>query len=382
MRFSGIKSLREGVGHRVLNRRKSIFTMKAARVRVLSALVWVSILNHCPGAAYLQGDRIVVAGKTNTLASVAQDIAAPEIFSFDPEQNLAVANRNLVIKGSLFVGSDEASDASPSQPQALEMNISRCGAVRIEVAASPGEAGELHLKRGKLAAIHETDDKCSDPNVLIVRGTLIAENSDVSGNIGCVIEPGASVELVSSTISYTQDSALSCELQERQQLDIRDCRFIDNANYGIRIGRCPQPLEIRDSVFRGVVTDVFNAGSGDITLTDCDFRSVRFGSLSGKVVRKWTIVVEVPKGGLHVVARSAEGNPRTEIVRGVSDENGVCRLSLTEYVAFPPRAQEFQEGLNNATPHEISVYDRDGKTLLYRIDNFHVFMKGQRICFR
>ena len=356
-----------------MNRRTAAF---------LAVLVLVSICNRSSGKALLQGDRIVIVGERNSLASVAADIADSEIFDFDPERDVALANRNIVIKGILLVGSNETPGDSLARFQMLEMNVSRCGAVRIDITASPGEVGELHLRRAKVTAIHETDDKCSDPNLLIVAGKLIAHNSELSGNIQCLVSPTGFVELVGSTISYTQNAALVCELKEPQRLDIRNSAFIDNANYGIHIASSSDVLEIRDSVFRGLAADVFHAGSGEVVLTDCDFRTVRFGSLPGKVVRKWTTTLEVPRGGLHVVATSARDNPQRETVRGISDENGLCRLALTEYVAFPPRAQEFQEGVNNATPHEICVYDADGKTLLYKIENFHVFMKGQKATLR
>jgi len=356
--------------------------MKRKMTTVLIALALALAAGGAFGEAYLRNDRIVVEGKGNSLASVARDMADPEIFSFDPERNVALANRNLLIKGSLLIGSEEADGGAVSSVQLLEMNVSRCGVVRIEVASSLGEVGELHLRRTKLVAIHETDDKCSDPNLLIVRGKLLAHDSEISGNIECVVEPGASVQLFGSTLSYNQNAALTCELLEGQRLDVFNCVFIDNANYGIRLGSCPEPLEIRDSVFRGLAADVFNAGRGELILTDCDFRTVKFGSLSGKVIRKWSVIVRVPEPGLHIVAQSAKGNPQREVVRGPSDENGVCRLDLTEYVAFPPRAQEFIEGVNNVTPHHISVYDKDRKTLLYEIENFHVFMKGQRVRFR
>jgi len=361
--------------------------MKKGIAAVLWALPLTLAPEQSPGKAYLEGNKIVIAGNDNTLASVARDIAVPEIFSFDPDRNAALANRNLFIKGTLLVGSEKVPAGSRSSFQILEMNISRCGAVCIEVGASEGRVGELHLRRAKVVALHETDDpaKCgTDSNTLFVRGKFLGYNSEISGNIECVINPGATVELIGSKVSYTQDSAFSCDLREGQQLDIRHSAFIDNANYGIRIGRCPEVLRISDSVFRGAVADVFKSGSGDLVLTDCDFKSVKFGSLSGRVLRKWSVMLEVPRGtrGLHIVARSAGGNPEREVVRGVSDENGVCRLVLTEYVASPPRAQEFKEGVNNATPHEISVYDKDGKTLLYRIDNFHVFMRGQKVSLR
>ncbi len=351
--------------------------MSRGRVAFFAVLLLVSVLNNCLGKASLIGDRIAIVGANNTLASVAADIADREIFDFDPDRNVALANRNIVIKGALLIGSDEAPRDTSSPFQILEMNVSRCGAVRIEVAGSPGDVGELRLYQAKVVALHETDDKCSDPNLLIVSGKLIAHNSELSGNIQCVVSPRASVELVASTISYTQDAALVCSSREPQQLDIHNSTFIDNANYGMRIASSDN-FEIRDSVFRGLVADVFHAGSGEVVLTDCDFKTVRFGSLPGKVVRKWTTTIEVPRSGLHVIATSARGNPQREAVRGTSDENGVCRLALTEYVAFPPNAQEFQEGINNATPHEICVYDTDGKTLLYKLENFHVFMKGQR----
>jgi hypothetical protein len=356
--------------------------MKNRTVAAVSALLLVLPVNCCVGVAYLQGDRIVVAGGDNTLASVARDLADPEVFTFDPDRSAALANRNLLVKGVLSIGSPEAPEPMSSRLQLLEMNISRCGAVRIEVAASPGEVGELHLNRAKLITLHETDDQCKDPNLLIVRGKLVAQESEISGNIECVIEPGASVEMVRSSVSYTQNGALSCELRAGQHVRIRDSSFIDNANYGVRVGSCPDPLELRGCAFRGLSADVYNAGGGELLLTDCDFQTVKFASLSGKVRRKWSVRVEVPGGGLHVVARSAKGNPQQEIVRGVTDKNGECELLLTEHVAFPPKAQEFREGLNNVTPHEIFVYDRDEKTLLYKAENFHVFMKNQRLTFR
>ncbi len=347
----------------------------------LSALLLGSAPALSFAKAHLRGDRIVISGDGNTLLSVARDIGDPEIFTFDGDRNAALSNRNLLIEGVLSIGSDELPDPLAPYSEILEMNISRCGAVRIEVGGSPGRQGQLDLRRAKLTTIHETDDDCSDPNLLILRGRLTAHHSEISGNIGCVIGPGSSAELVGSTISYSPDSALTCELQEGQQLDIRNSAFIDNANYGVRIGHCPGGLEIRDCIFRGLAADVFNSGGGELVLTNCDFGSVKFGSLSGRVVRKWSVTVDAPGPGLHVVAESAPGNPRRETVRGRTDAHGACHLTLTEYVAFPPKAKEFQEGVNNVTPHILSVYDRDGKTLLYRMTNFHVFMKGQRIRF-
>jgi hypothetical protein len=356
--------------------------MRKGTAAVVVALLLTSVLKFSFAKAYLSGERIVISGDDNTLRSVAQDIGDPEIFTFDPEQNAALAHRNLLVQGTLLVGSEAAADESLPYSEVLEMNISRCGAVRIEVAASRGQVGELHLRRAKLTTIHETGDECSDPNQLVLRGKLLAHDSEISGNIECVIEPEATVELIRSTVSYTQDSAVTCDLREGQQIHIRNGAFIDNANYGLRLGRCPRPVEIRDSIFRGLAADVFNASDGELVLTDCDFRRVKFASLSGKVARKWSVIVQVPKPGGHVVARSAKGSPQQETVRGVCDENGVCELVLTEYVAFPPRAQQFVEGVNNVTPHVISVYDHDGETLLYKMENFHVFMKGQKVSFR
>lgn len=387
--------------------------MKKGTAAALCALPLIlgpeQFFRACSGKAYLEGnpfegERIVIVGDDNTLASIARDIADPEIFLFEPDRNAALANRNLLIKGTLYCGlrnpksqtANAESEIGPAESvspfQILEMNISRCGAVRIEVGASGGRGGELHLRQAKLIAIHETEEECSGSNTLLVRGKLVAYNSEISGNIGCVIVPGATVELMGSKVSYTQDSALSAYFGHRipqspignakwGRFDVRHSTFIDNSNYGIRIGWCPEVLRISDSVFRGLVADVFKSGSGDLVLTDCDFKSVKFGSLSGRVLRKWSVMVEVPgvSRGLHIVARSAKGNPKREVVRGVSDEDGECRLVLTEYVASPPRAQEFKEGVNNVTPHEISVYDTDGKTLLYKIENFHVFMEGQKV---
>jgi hypothetical protein len=353
--------------------------MKKGTAAVLSALLLSSVVTPCSGKAYLQGDRIVVVGSDNTLATVARDIADTEIFLFDPEHNVATANRNLTIRGTFRVGTEAEEGDSTSPFHVLEMNVSRCGAVNIEVAA--GE-GELRLHRAKVVTVHETDDECSDPNVLVVWGKLVAGESEISGNIECLVKPRSSIQILDSTFAYTQDSALSCDLQEGQQLEIRNSAFIDNAAYGIRIGRCPDSFEISDSVFRGAVADVFHGGGGEVALTDCDLKTVKFGTLSGKVARKWSVVIEAPRPGLQIVARSAKGNPQRETVRGVSGEDGTCSLSLTEYVAFPPRAQQFKEGVNNATPHEILVYENDGKTLLYRMENFHVFMKGQKARFQ
>ena len=356
--------------------------MRTGTAAALSMLLLGSAPTLALAKAHLNGDRIIISGGGNTLLSVARDIADAEVFSFDPERNAALSNRNLLIEGVFSIGNDEPPDTLSPYSEILEMNISRCGAVRIEVGRSAGGEGQLDLRRAKLTTIHEIEDECSEPNLLILRGKLTADHSEISGNIGCVIEPGSSAEIVGSTICYSPDSALTCELQEGQHLDIRNSAFIDNANYGMRIGRCPGGLEIRDSVFRGLAADVFNSAGGEIALTDCDFASVKFGSLSGKVITKWSVTVQGPRAGLHVVAESAPRNPRRETVRGVTDTNGVCHLTLTEYVAFPPRAKEFQEGVNNVTPHIISVYDGDGKTLLYRMANFHVFMKGQKARFR
>lgn len=331
--------------------------------------------------ARLSGDAIIIDGSNNTPASVARDVANAAVFSYSPGIGRIVVTRSMVIAGEFRLGSPEEWDGLLKYAVVMELDVTKCGSARIEVVRRGSGSGHLKLYRARITSTHQTKelDECRDANVLSVAGKLTMEDSTITGNINVRYEPGAEVSLKRSSVSFTRASGMEMVGIDPRRVRIRDSSSVDNGLYGMSVTRLlSSPLEVVGTVFRGLAADVFDGGDADIVLTDCDFKTARFGGRSGSVRRRWTVTCHLPHPGAEVVAQSLAGSGEEEEVRGRAGADGACKLALTEYVGTPDAPLPV-DGRNKLTPHELTVYDRPAGRPLLRLRGLHVFMPGQEV---
>jgi hypothetical protein len=333
--------------------------------------------------AHVTQDAVVIEGAGNTAASVARDVRDASVFSYTPALGRVVVTRSLLIAGQFRLGSPEEWDGLLQYAVVMELDVTQCGSARIEVVRRSGAIGDLRLYRAKITSTHRTKDldECKDANLLLVAGKLTAQDSTITGNINVRYEPGAEVSLTRSSVSFTRASGMEMTGVSPQHVRIADSLSVDNGLYGLSVTRLlSSPLEIARTVFRGLAADVFNGGDADVVLTDCDFKTAKFGTRSGSIRRRWTVTCHLPPRA-QVVAKSLPGSGGEETVEGVAGGDGTCKLALTEYVGTP-EAPLATEGRNKLTPHELTVYDRPGGRATWRLTGLHVFMPGQEVWFR
>ena len=344
--------------------------------------VWLGLVLLLPGPglgkATLQGEWIVIEGPGNTLETVARDLGQPDLFRYDPFLGAAVAARNLRVAGEFRIGDEAAWDGLLRYTEVLEMDVAQCGQARIEVVRTPTQVGQLRLERGKISTIHNVneEDDCAVANQLDVAGRLVLRHSTITGNIDGQFHDQAEADIAASSLSITPSTGLALDRVQADRMAIRDSEFLDNSLYGLSVADAEGPLTFRNTVFRGLVADVFHRGRADLALLDCDFKTLGFAAPTGTIACRWTVTFHLPQAGLRVVAESAAGAGKPEQVNGETDAEGMCRLALTEFVATPG-ATSRQPGMNNSTPHIITVYD--GSRPLYRIDNYYVIMADQEV---
>ena len=351
-------------------------------VRGAAALVVLLLSLPVPAwaKATLDGNWVVVDGPGNTLASLARDIGDPAVVSFEPAVGLGTLTRSLRVRGELTIGSRGSWDGLLKHSTILQLDVTKCGQARIEVDRGPQGVGVLRLVRARLESVHRTRDldECKDPNVLTTRGKLILDHSTITANIDGHFLPEAEVRLAGSTFSLTRSTGLWFEGLDAALVRVADSFSLDNALYGLRLEGIRGPLTIRNSVFRGLRSDVCLSGPADLTLVDCDFQTASISAPQARLVRRWTVTVHTPQPGLVVEARSAEGTGRSEVVRGRADPKGVCRLALAEY-ELAKDAPEPRAGLNKYTPHGLTIYDPQGAVPQCEVANLYVFMPGQEV---
>lgn len=330
------------------------------------------------GKATLQGEWIVIEGPGNTPETVARDLGRPDLFRYDPFLGTAVSARNLRVAGEFQIGNEREWDGLLRYSTVLEMDVAQCGQARIDVVRTPEQIGELRLERGKIATVHDLkeEDQCATANQLRVAGRLIMRNSAITGNVDGQFRPGAEVDIAHSSFTITQSTGLDLDGVQAPRLRVRHSEFLDNSLYGLSVARVKGDLEFHRTVFRGLVADIFNRGQADVALIDCDFKTIRFAASTGSVACRWTVTCRLPQPHLRVVAESEPGAGRPERGTGLADGNGVCRLILTEFVAVPGATQR-QPGVNNSTPHRITVYEGDHP--LYQLANYYVIMADQEV---
>jgi len=353
--------------------------MLAAAANATALLVVGCSIAHAK--AMLSEDAVIIEGAKNTAATVAEDVANPAVFSYSPGIGRIVVTRSMVIAGEFQLGSPEEWDGLLKYAVVMELDVTKCGSARIQVVRRSDGVGHLRLYRARITSTHRTKDldECKDANLLSVAGKLTMEDSAITGNINVRYEPGAEVSLKRSSVSFTRASGMEMVGVDPRRMSIGGSSSVDNGLYGISVTRLlSSPLEVVGTVFRGLAADVFDGGDADVVLTDCDFKTVRFGGRSGSVRRRWTVTCHLPHTGAEVVAKSLPGSGGAEEVRGRAGPNGACKLALTEYVATPDTPLPV-DGRNKLTPHELTVYDRPGGGALLRLKGLHVFMPGQEV---
>jgi hypothetical protein len=343
-------------------------------------LSWLLLLapGYSLGKATLRGDWIVIEGRGNTPETVARDLGRPDLFRYDPFLGTAVSARNLRVAGEFRIGDEQAWDGLLRYSTVLEMDVAQCGRARIEVVRTPEQVGELRLERGKIATVHDVKgkDNCATANQLDVAGRLVMRHSAITGNVDGQFRQGAEVDMAHSSLTITQSTGLALDGVQAPHVRVRHSEFLDNSLYGLSVAQGKGCLEFHRTVFRGLVADIFNRGQADVALIDCDFKTIRFAASTGSVACRWTVTWRLPKPHLRVVAESEPGAGRPERVAGLADGNGICRLVLTEFVAVPGAPQR-QPGVNNSTPHRITVYE--GSQPLYQLANYYVIMADQEV---
>ncbi len=333
--------------------------------------------------AYVQGDTIVIEGANNTAATVASDVGDPAIFRHDAGLGRAVTTRDLLIKGELDLSAEAEWDGLLRHALVLEIDVSECGSARIDVARGSDGTGHLKLLRTKITATHrEKDlDECTEANVLCVAGKLTAIESTITGNINVRYEAGAEADLEGCTMSFTRASGMELAGVSARSFAARDSFSVDNALYGLSVSRLPSsPLELVRMVFRGLAADVSVGDKAEVTLTDSDFKTVRFAGRSGTLRRRWAVTCHLPNAGAEVVAESMPGAGGREQIRAMAGPDKTCKLLLTEYVGTPEQPLPVA-GKNKVTPHELTVYEKPGGRPLYRLTGLHAFMRGQEVRF-
>ena len=139
------------------------------------------------------------------------------------------------------------------------------------------------------------------------------------------------------------------------------------------------PLTLDECTLRGGGADLHVRGKTEMLARDCDFDSIRFAGEGGSVRRQWTVVVRTPAPRCRVVAESEKGVGAPERIEATADTSGVARLVLTEYVARPGGLDYLRRGQNDSTPHRLTAFSEDGKTVVGRLGNYRVLAKGQEV---
>lgn len=347
-------------------------------VTLVSSLLLLLASGYSLGKATLQGEWIVIEGPGNTPETVARDLGRPDLFRYDPLLGLAVSARNLRVAGEFQIGEAKEWDGLLRYGTVLEMDVAQCGRACIEVVRNPERVGELRLERGKIATVHEVKgkDNCATANQLNVRGRLIMRDSAITGNVDGQFQQGAEVDIADSSFTITQSAGLALDGVQAPHVRVRNSEFLDNSLYGLSVAQVKGSLAFRRTVFRGLVADIFNRGQADVSLIDCDFKTIRFATSTGTVACRWTVTWRLPQPCLRVVAESEAGAGRPERIVGLADGRGLCRLVLTEFVAVPGATQR-QPGVNNSTPHRITIYE--GTRPLFQLSNYYVIMADQEV---
>jgi hypothetical protein len=341
------------------------------------------------GGARVEGDWIVVSGKGNTLETVARDVGDKAILSFDPETGSATSARSLRILGELTIGGARTSGTLSRFANSLEFDVGKCGQARILLAQSADVPTSLVIENARIATVRtdEGNDACKNEGNVIeaAAGSFVLRNSEVSGNF-LLRASGAAVEIENSLIGTSNHTGVSLSGAGTSRARIARLRSLDHRIYGMEIGPVGEapapsksPLALEECTIRGGGADLHVRGRTAVVARNCDFDSVRFAGEGGSVRRQWTVIARTSAPGCRMVAENEKGAAISERVEATADTSGVARLVLTEYTAQSGGLDYLQRGRNDSTPHRLTVYSADGKTILGRLDNYRVFARGQEV---
>ncbi len=321
------------------------------------------------GGIRVRGKTIEINGDY-TLASLAEEVNDPTIFSYDKDKRLAVAKASLLINGSLTIGHPTDEELG----ETLQLDTVVCGDLRVQVA----RGGTLTVRHSTISTFEEimTLETCSKGYALIVDGTLDVADSDwlfMSGTRSETARRYATVRLRDVRFLDSDGTAFRCVAADGARLEIEDSKFWCEGQYGFIVKDSGgAPIQLRGSRLHGTAADLQLMGRNPkADLVDCLFSKskVKFYQRGGRVTIRWTVTAKVvekgsgkPMAGVEVLA-SSTGAEAAETVRGRTGDDGTCALVLTEYVAtagLPTR----HDGSNNVTPHRIVAQSADGKVLV------------------
>ncbi len=315
----------------------------------------------------LQGKELRIYGAHYTLARLAQEVADPQILSYDPRKHQAVAKASLIVYGSLEVG-------DPKQDETLDLDTVMCGDLRIEVP----RGGELRVQNAVFETAKQilTTEQCSQGYALLVDGTLRASNSKFLYMSGSRMETArnrAQIGLDGVDFGFSDGCAFRTLGVDGQRMDIRGSHFECAGQFGffIRDSSGTAPVVLRDCVLHGQLADLALSGRRPrAELVDCRFRKdkIQFMGNSGQAAVRWTVVAKAvergtgkPLAGVDLVAARLGLGP-AETVAGRTGPDGTCPLVLTEYVATPDEPKPGLPG-NTVTPHRIEARSPSGEVL-------------------
>jgi len=318
-----------------------------------------------PQETGLIGSRVVITGPHNTLQSLARQIGNPELFSYDPASRTAVSRVSLIVRGRLQLGDPE----DPAVSETLELDTHSCGDLGLFVESG----GELAVYHSTITTVSRVivAGACTRGYNMIVEGTLRCEDAHIryiSVSTSQVLRGPARAILRRTQFSQADGAAMTIVDVDGSRVTIEDCDFLAVGHWGVSIkGGGGQPVVFRRCRLGGEVAAIMNAGGGAVArLIDCDFNKdrIEFSWMDGQVQVAWTVTVQVtpPRSGLVVTAQSLPGTGQKERVRGITDDSGVARLVLTEWVATP-RNPRREQGVNAFTPHRITVMGPGGRVL-------------------
>ena len=373
--------LRQGYGGQVRNHNQMWLLVVALETAWFASAAFAG--------ARVEGDWIVVSGKGNTLETVAREVGDKAILSFDPETGSATSARSLRIAGELLIGGARTSGTLSRFAGSLDFDVGQCGQARIVLAGSSDSPARLIVENARIATLRtdEGNDACKNEGNVIeaATGSFVLRHSEVSGNF-LLRAGGGAVEIENSLIGTSNHTGASLSGASTARARMARLRSLDHKMYGMEIGPAedvsgssPTLLMLEECTIRGGGADLHVRGRTEAVARDCDFDSIRFAGEGGSVRRQWTVVVRTSAPGFRVVAESETGAARAERIEATADGSGTARLVLTEYTAQPGGLDYLQRGRNDSTPHRLTVYSADGKTIVGRLGHYRVFARGQEV---
>jgi len=316
---------------------------------------------HDAPTARIESGGIIVRGPNNTLATIAQQIKDPAVFSYDAERKLAVCKGNIVVEGDLMIGAPDAEGLA----ETLEFNSTICGDCMLIV--RPG--GSLEVHNAEIATVKRMVSRglCPMGYGIVGQGRVVMKNARLlymSGSVSTMFTgTEASGELDRIVAQGGETNAFSYDGIDGSRITIRNCNFMTSATSAAWAGfTLNHPLTVYDTTFMAEETDLRVEEGADLILVDCSFRPdrMKFTGRRAQVDIRWTRTYRVvdasgkPIAGAKVKAESMQGAAHAYSADASTDENGLATLVLRDYIAERGR-QTRDDGTNNSAPYHITA---------------------------